>query len=156
MLAYDQDFLYLACRCRKVSIEHGVKLTSSIEDSMKEPRPRDADLAEHDRISVLIDIDRDYTTFYELSFDDRGFPREACWGDTTWNPEWYLAARHDDDSWSAEAAVAWSDISQQKPAANTVWAAGAQRVIPGVGFQSWTRPADVVVVPEGFGYLVFE
>jgi hypothetical protein len=156
MLAYDQDFLYLACHCRKAVIGHAVTLTSASTDTMTEPRPRDADLAEHDRVAVLFDVDRDYTTFYELSLDQRSWPRETCWGDPTWNPTWYLTTRDDQESWSAEAAVGWADISHPSPAANTVWAAGAQRVIPGVGFQSWTRPADVVAVPEGFGYLVFE
>jgi hypothetical protein len=35
-------------------------------------------------------------------------------------------------------------------------AVAAARIVPGVGFQSWNTPAAVEVIPEGFGYLVFE
>jgi hypothetical protein len=31
-----------------------------------------------------------------------------------------------------------------------------QRVIPGVGFQSWTTPAAAEIVSEGFGLLTFQ
>ena len=31
-----------------------------------------------------------------------------------------------------------------------------QRVVPGVGFQSWTTPASTAITPEGFGLLLFE
>ena len=37
-----------------------------------------------------------------------------------------------------------------------MWAVGIQRVVPGVGFQSWSTPAAVAVLPDGFGYLVFQ
>jgi hypothetical protein len=148
MLAYDREFLYLAVRCRKAP--------EANYPPASQPRQRDADLAEHDRVSIFIDLDRDYVTFYELSIDHRGWPREECWGDSTWNPAWYVATHDDQASWNAEAAMAWTEISGHAPAPGSVWAAGAQRIVPGAGFQSWTQPADVDVMPEGFGYLVFE
>ena len=61
MLAHDDEFLYLAIRCRRPPGR-----------GMKRPAgrgSRDADLAAHDRVDVLIDMGRDYATL--LPFDDR-------------------------------------------------------------------------------------
>ena len=57
------------------------------------PRPRDADLAQRDRVDVLIDLDRDGATAYRLTMDHRGWTSEAAAGDTTWNPTWFVAAQ---------------------------------------------------------------
>jgi len=35
---------------------------------------------------------RDYATYYHLAVDDRGFTRDDCWGDATWDPTWFVAA----------------------------------------------------------------
>ncbi len=147
-LAYDGQFLYLGIECRKAP---GVEYAASTA-----PRPRDGDLAQHDRVSVLLDLDRDYTTYYALTVDHRGWTGEACWGDATWNPTWYVAHSSTRESWTAEAAIPLAELTGTRPAAGHVWAAGVQRLVPGVGFQSWTQPAGVKIRPEGFGYLLFE
>jgi len=147
-LAYDDAFLYLACRCRQAP---GVDYATS-----KGPRPRDADLSGHDRLDVLLDLDRDYVSYYRLTVDHRGWNREACWGDPSWNPTWFVAAETKDDTWTVEAAIGLDQLTGRYPRAGDVWALGAQRVAPGVGFQSWSTPASTDVLPEGFGYLIFE
>ena len=48
-------------------------------------------LAPFDRVCLLLDVDRDYSTYYHLQIDQRGCTREDCWGDVTWNPKWYVA-----------------------------------------------------------------
>ena len=50
----------------------------------------------------------------------------------------------------------WPNLTGRPPQPRDVWAVGIQRVAPGVGFQSWSTPAAVAVLPDGFGYLVFE
>jgi hypothetical protein len=148
MLSYDAEFLYFAVSCQKAP---GLKYEKS-----SGPRPRDADLAQHDRVELLIDLDRDWTTYYALSVDSRGHTADACWHDTTWNPTWYVATQMDEKGWTAEAAIPLSQLTGQFPSAKQVWSVGVQRVVPGAGFQSWTSPASTDVVPEGFGYLIFE
>jgi len=148
MVARDGEFLYLAIRCRCAA---GV--TYSTTDA---PRPRDPDLSKYDRVDLLIDLDRDFATYYRLTVDHRGFAGEACFGDTTWNPTWYIAANTHDDIWSVEAAIPLDQLAPKAPTSRDVWAVGVQRTVPGVGFQSWTQPAAVKVKPQGFGYLVFD
>ncbi len=119
-------------------------------------RPRDADLSLHDRVEVLIDIDRDYTTYYRLAIDDRGWTNDRCWEDRSWNPTWYVASSRDGHGWTAEAAIPLKELTSQPLKPHETWAIGLQRVAPGVGFQSWNSPAAVEVLPDGFGLLEFE
>jgi hypothetical protein len=147
-LAYDSQFLYLAVQCRKAP---GAAYPTS-----DAPRPRDPDLSAHDRIDLLLDIDRDYASYYRLTVDHRGWTGEACLDDVSWNPTWYVAAHVEGQDWTIEAAIPWRELRRQTPQGDTAWAAGVQRVVPGVGFQAWTKPANLNVVAEGFGLLMFQ
>jgi tetratricopeptide (TPR) repeat protein len=147
MLAYDREYLYVGVSCTRAA---GVEYVRS-----QEPRPRDPDLSNEDRVELLIDVDRDFATYYRLSIDHRGRTGESCWGDKSWNPKWFVASGESDNAWTAEAAIAWSDLASEPPTVGKAWAVGIQRVVPGVGFQSWTTPAAVEPIGEGFGYLMF-
>jgi hypothetical protein len=46
-------------------------------------------------------------------------------------------------------------LAPQSPKQGHAWAIGVQRIVPGVGFQSWTQPAAVNPRGEGFGLLIF-
>jgi photosystem II stability/assembly factor-like uncharacterized protein len=147
MLAYDNQFLYLAIRCRQAP---GVRY-----EPASGPRTRDADLSRHDRVEIYLDLDRNFVTYDRLTIDHRGFTGDDCWGDATWNPNWFVACSSADGFWTAEAAIPWDQLAAERPKPNSVWAIGVQRIVPGVGFQSWNRPAAIDVMPEGFGYLLF-
>lgn len=148
LLAYDDQFLYLAVSCRKAP-----DAEYPADDS---PRPRDPDLSDRDHVEFFLDADRDYATYYRLAVDYRGWPAESCFGSSSWNPEWYVASAQDEHTWTIEAAIAWNELIERPPAPGDHWSVGVQRVVPGVGFQSWTRPAALAVRPEGFGLLRFE
>jgi hypothetical protein len=147
-LAYDREFLYIAIHCRKAPGADYPKAAG--------PRPRDADLSGTDRVEILIDVNRDYASYYNLTVDCRGWTADGCWGDASWNPSWFVAAASDGETWTVEAAVPWKELAGQAPRANDAWCVGVQRTVPGVGFQSWSTPASTKIAPEGFGYLLFE
>ncbi len=146
-LAYDDEFLYLAVRCGKVP--------GRDYPFGEGPRPRDPDLTPHDRVDLLIDVDRDFGSHYRFTVDHRGWTGEACFGDASWNPDWYVACWSAGQEWIVEAAIPLAALSPHGARRHEAWAVGIQRVVPGVGFQSWTQPAAVVPRPEGFGYLQF-
>jgi hypothetical protein len=148
-MAFDSEFLYLGIKCTKASAVKYAEPPSG-------PRPHDADLNAHDRVELLLDIDRDFATYYRLCIDQRGWTSEACWGDKTWNPTWYVASQRDERSWTAEVAIPLAELTGQLPTAGNAWAVGLQRTVPGIGFQSWNQPAGTGILPEGFGYLTFE
>jgi photosystem II stability/assembly factor-like uncharacterized protein len=149
MLAYDDEFLYVGVSCTQAA---GFKY----DEKSAATRPRDPELADQDRIELLLDVDRDFATYYRLSIDHRGWTGESCWQDPTWNPNWFVATGGDDGTWTAEAAIPLAELTGQPPTSKHVWAAGVQRVVPGVGFQSWTTPAATAIMPEGFGFLIFD
>jgi len=148
MLAYDAEFLYIAVNCRRAP--------GAAHAAADGPRPRDPDLSGQDRVEVLLDLDRDYASYYRLTIDHRGWVADGCWGDRTWNPNWFVAAAATPTHWTAEAAVPLEQLTGSNPGSRDVWAVGIQRTVPGVGFQSWSKPASTSVRPEGFGYLIFE
>ncbi|REJ69293.1 MAG: hypothetical protein DWQ31_05330 [Planctomycetota bacterium] len=148
LLAYDDEYLYLATRATKGP---GARY-----EAAGPTRQRDVDLSRQDRISFFFDVDRDYATYYELTVDARGDLAEQVGLDRGWNPEWFVAHKSDERGWTCEAAIAWSSLVRERPASGTVWAIGIQRIVPGVGFQSAGEVASPSVLPEGFELLEFK
>lgn len=147
-LLRDDEFLYVAIACAKKS---GVEYTTS-----DAPRSRDTDLALRDRVTLRIDIDRDYTTAYELTVDHRGWTHDACWGDAHWNPKWFVAAVETETEWTIEAAIPLGELDQLPIPSRSVWAIGVERIAPGQGSQSWAGQSSPPDSPERFGLLLFK
>jgi hypothetical protein len=148
LLAHDGQFLYLAARC--------VRAPGAEYSGSSAPRTRDEELRGNDRLDLLIDVDRDFVSYFQFTVDCRGLARDACFGDEQWDPAWYIASRNGPDAWVLEVAIPLDELAMRAPDRGDAWGLGLQRIVPGVGFQSWCEPAAVRVAPEGFGYLVFE
>jgi hypothetical protein len=145
-LAYDKEYLYLALRCQHPPTRHvpPVKV-----------RKRDEDLRHYDRVSLLLDLDRDYSTWFHFQVDQRGCVFEDCWGDKTWNPRWFVAARSTKSCWQIEAAIPLVELLGDQVLPGNAWACNVVRILPGRGVQAWSVPADVEPRPEGMGLLLF-
>ncbi len=149
-LAYDQEFLYLALRCRQAA---GVEYPPA-----EGTRPRQADLSACDHVDLLLSPDRDYATYFRLSIDHRGWVNTGLSGGAQWQPTCYVAAANHNGEWTIEAAIPWSQLSGGPPPADSrqPWCVNIQRTVPSVGFQSWSTPAAIEIRPEGMGFLMFE
>jgi photosystem II stability/assembly factor-like uncharacterized protein len=148
-LSYDKEYLYLAVRC---SHPAGKKA-----EPVKE-RGRDADLRGFDRVSVLFDLDRDYSTCFHFQIDQRGCVSEDCWGDKTWDPRWFVKVHAEDTGWVAEAAIPLMQLSGDNIINGRAWAFNVVRTLPGRGVQAWSLPAEVpeeALRPEGMGLMIF-
>jgi photosystem II stability/assembly factor-like uncharacterized protein len=148
MLSYDDEFLYVGFSVPR--------LEGAPPDRPQPGRTRDSDLTRHDRVTICLDVDRDYTTWYEFQVDQRGWTCERCWEDQRWNPAWYVAADADDTHWRIEAAIPWIELTPTPPQRGTVWAATMTRTTPTVGMQSWVHPPMTRPKPGSFGLLKFE
>jgi photosystem II stability/assembly factor-like uncharacterized protein len=146
-IAYDDAFLYIAVRCQKA-----IAVDYRHDDG---PRPRDANLSLNDRVSLQLDLDRDFTTAFQLSVDHRGWTHDACWDDATWNPSWYVAAASDETNWTVEAAVPLAELTAGVPAPKQAWAVAARRTIPRLGHETWAG-SDTGDSPDQFGIVIFE
>jgi hypothetical protein len=146
MLAYDSKYLYFAASLPRVEGQptDGVQYAG---------RTHDAELSDFDRVTLLLDIDRDYATFYRLEIDSRGQTRDACWGDQSWNPQWYVANDADAQRWTVEAAIPLEEIAPQPSIGGQVWGVGIVRTMPTVGVESWTHPSGAVPRPATFGLV---
>lgn len=148
MLAYDSEFLYVG-----ISVP---RLEGAPLDRPQPGRTRDADLTRHDRVTICLDVDRDYTTWYEFQIDQRGWTCEACWEDRRWNPAWYVATDADETHWRAEAAIPWNELAATPPQRGNFWAAAIHRTTPTVGMQTWVHPPATRPKPSSFGLLKFD
>ncbi len=146
-LAHDQEYLYLAFRCKHPK----GRLIPPVKN-----RVRDDFLDSYDRVGILLDLDRDYSTYFHLQVDQRGCVREDCWGDLTWNPRWFVAVKSNEDAWTIEAAIPLNELTADRISPSTAWAVNIVRTLPGRGVQSWSLPADVYPRPEGMSLLLFK
>jgi hypothetical protein len=149
ILTYDDEYLYFAWTIPK-----------SPEGASTQPelagRAHDADVRGHDRVTLTLDVDRDYTTFYTIHIDQRGWVAEECWNDSAWNPEMYIHADGAGDRWRIEGAIPFRELVPAAPMPGAVWAVGLTRTIPGASWQSWMQPAGPPGRPESFGLLRFQ
>jgi photosystem II stability/assembly factor-like uncharacterized protein len=148
-LAYDNEYLYVAVHCTHPE----GKQVPPVKD-----RKRDADLRAFDRVSLMLDLDRDYATCYHLQVDQRGCVCDDCWGDKSWDPRWFVAVRSEATSWTVEAAIPLHALTCDPIRPGQAWAFNAVRVVPGVGVQSFSQPAEVPEESlrlEGMGLLMF-
>ena len=146
-LAYDPEYLYVAVRCKHAAGQRvpPVKV-----------RSRDADLGAYDRVSLMLDLDRDYASAFHLQIDQRGCCREDCTGDVSWNPKWFVAVESTEDGWTAEVAIPLGELTGEPiQFESTRWVCNLTRVLPGRGVQSFSQPADVRPRPEGMCALIF-
>jgi hypothetical protein len=147
MFLHNGEYWFIALRAPKVP---------GFEYSFDENQPpiRDTGSLNQDRVEILIDIDRDYSTYYSLVVDFRGWVTDASLGDRSWNPQWQVARYESEHAWYIEAAIPFAALTQQPILPNTVWNIAIRRLVPGVGIESWNAE-NSFDLHEGFGLLVF-
>ncbi|QDT67242.1 Ycf48-like protein precursor [Planctomycetes bacterium MalM25] len=146
-VAHDEAFLYVAIEAESATPE-------TVDP--KTARPRDADLADHDRVRLRIDTDRDYTTAFELTIDARGWTHDALWRDVNWKPTWYVAADTDESHWRVEAAIPLAELADPEQLARAAWAVSLERLRPGEAPAAWPAGAERADSPDAFGLLLFD
>jgi photosystem II stability/assembly factor-like uncharacterized protein len=146
-MAFDDTYLYLGVTCDQPT---EMPVLSPVK-----PRKRDDDLRAYDRISLLIDLDRDYGSAFHFEVDARGCVMEDCCGDVTWNPQWFVEVNANKEGWTAEVAIPLVELTGLTKLESEVWAANVSRIIPGQGVQAVALPAGVKPLPRGMGLLMF-
>jgi hypothetical protein len=143
-LAHDEEFLYVGLKCLHPEGKQQPKM---------DKRRRDENLSGFDRVDLMLDLDRDYQTYFRLQVDQRGAVAEDCWGDASWNPRWFVAVEPTSTGWTAELAIPLKELTARLPAPGTTWGMNITRVIPGQGVQRWSGPARTEPQPEAMGLL---
>ncbi|WP_197525573.1 YCF48-related protein [Pseudobythopirellula maris] len=148
-VARDNDFLYFAIECPRLPGRQAPAAAGA-------PRARDEFLDNDDRVTLRLDTDRDYTTAFELTVDERGRTHDAVWGSPHWDPQWYVAAGGDDTSWRVEAATPIGELTGEEELLRAAWAVSAERHAPGHAPRAWTGAAAESRSPDAYGLLLFD
>ena len=104
-LAYDMEFIYFAVQCRHPA--------GGFVPLVKTRTP-DADVKPYDRISLMFDLDRDYSTYYHLQVDQRGCLADECvvnTADKSWNPRWFVSCKSDKTGYQIEGAIPITELT---------------------------------------------
>ncbi len=146
--AWDAQFLFIAAACvHPTAVDHAPQSGE---------RRRDVDLSQHDRLTLRLDIDRDYATHWKLSVDVNGSANDALNHDASWNPKWFLDTSSDHLRWAFEVAIPWDQISPAPPQPGDVWAIGVDRLMPGLGRQGWGQAEQRDSDRQQVGLLIFQ
>jgi len=149
LLSYDKENLYIAA---SIPVKEGLDYPEAVDAG----RTYDADLKLHDRLSFAFDIDRDYTTFYQMEVDHRGWTSDRCWIDGSWNPRWYVAREKDKQYWRTEIAIPLEELVPSAQLKRRTWGFSVVRIIPAIGLQGWSHPLSLEPRPDTFGLMRFE
>lgn len=148
-ITHDDKYLYLAA-----SVPIHAELPADPPE--RAGRAHDADLDHFDYISLQLDVDRDYGTYYRFDIDQRGQTREACWDNWAYNPKWYCVTIRELDAWRMECAIPLEELLPPERMVGNSWGIGITRILPGLGTQSWTGSGATIPQPALFGLMRFE
>lgn len=113
-IARDDEFLYIYCQCNQVASvevktkdsqnETSRKATSKADSSTG--RRRDSVQSTSDHVRLRLDIDRDYATWHEFSWNINGDTQDQCCDMLNWDPPaWFIANEKNDRIWASEIAI---------------------------------------------------
>jgi photosystem II stability/assembly factor-like uncharacterized protein len=145
LLAHDSEFLYLAARCQNTP-------TDRYPDTV-DPRRRTDDIESWDRVRICIDIDRDYSSYYVLAVDCRGWVVDRLQDKGSWDPTWFVADWRNDTEWGFEAAIPWDELAPFEQRSDLLL--NVARIAPLSGVQAWTPNASVRPIASGFRAVTF-
>ncbi len=148
MMRYNDKSLYIAARCKYPSAEFKAKPA--------DPILRDHDLSSSDRLEVILDSDRDYTTYFRIVFSQAGQISDDCWGNASWNPKIVRAIQQQDDGWTLEAAIPISELSSSFINGGDYWGINIHRLVPNQGTAALSLPATRDGRMEGMTTVRFQ
>jgi photosystem II stability/assembly factor-like uncharacterized protein len=148
LVSYDAEYLYVAASVPRIDGQ-------SQDPIQTAGRQHDGDLRRHDRLSLYLDVDRDYATWFAFHVDQRGWTAESCWDRAGYDPQWFVAADADATHWRAEFAIPFRVFVSRAPQPGDAWGFALERTAPGAGVQRW-QPNPSEIAGAGLGILRFE
>ena len=149
MISHDDRYLYFAASLPRHP-------DASNAEPVRDGRTHDADLSGFDRISLLIDVDRDYSICDLFEVDQRGCTRESCGGDQRWNPKWYVVTANDSKRWTLEAAISLSELAPPELRRGATWTIGVVRTLPAIAASGWPATGNQSTEPMWRGLMKLE
>ena len=129
-LLYDDDALYVGARLLDGEPDRIVKRLSRRDES-----------AEADRFSIYLDPRRDRLTGVRFEVSAAGVQNDEIiyndtWMDDSWDAVWLSAVHHDEQGWSVEMRIPFSEL-RFLPGDTQTWGVNASRVIQRKNESDW-------------------
>jgi hypothetical protein len=153
--AHDQEFLYIYCNCPSNAF------SSTWSDSASKSKPsrqksRDTLSDQSDQLRLRLDLDRDYSTWFEFAWSPDGETFDQCTDMPGWNPKWFVACDRDAHGWSSEVAIPLNQIGVDAQWLSQPWALSAVRCRPSMTHEAlpagssdrWSNDQWLIMQPE--------
>jgi hypothetical protein len=129
-LLYDDDALYVGARLLDTEPDRIVKRLSRRDES-----------AEADRFSIYLDPRRDRLTGVRFEVSAAGVQNDEIiyndtWMDDSWDAVWLSAVHHDEQGWSVEMRIPFSEL-RFLPGDSQTWGVNASRYIQRKNESDW-------------------
>jgi len=129
-LLYDDDALYVGARLLDTEPDRIVKRLSRRDES-----------AEADRFSIYLDPRRDRLTGVRFEVSAAGVQNDEIiyndtWMDDSWDAVWLSAVHHDEQGWSVEMRIPFSEL-RFLPGDTQTWGVNASRYIQRKNESDW-------------------
>jgi hypothetical protein len=129
-LLYDDDALYVGARLHDREPEKIVRRLSRRDEN-----------AEADRFSIYLDPRRDRLTGVRFEVSAAGVQNDEIifndtWMDDSWDAVWLSAVHHDDEGWSVEMRIPFSEL-RFLPGESQTWGVNASRYIQRKNESDW-------------------
>jgi photosystem II stability/assembly factor-like uncharacterized protein len=143
-LSHDDAFLYIFSRSTEFANgspqNPQLTLQKSEASKLSSNRVWDQLSSSEDHIRIRLDVDRDYSTWFEFAWSRSGATYDSCNEMTLWNPTWHIATKISQNVWTAEIAIPLEQLLEEKvgykstwaDTQKTPWAVNAIRHIPNV------------------------
>ena len=147
--AYDDKYLYLACKCDE----------PTIKDLRISGTERDSSIWEGDSVDFFLAPGVGVVPYYHLILNPNNVQWDAVCTDATtgandlsFNPQWQSVTNVGDKAWTAEIAIPWASLKLPAPRPGSVMRANfCRQRIPGGEQTSWSQCVSGFVEPESFG-----
>ncbi len=157
LLAYDKEFLYVACRLNEPLLENLVVHTEQNDQEV---------LFNDDRMEIFLDTNHDGVSYYHLLVNSKGAHYdEHCRieegqisRDVKWNPDLEVKTRADEGFWAIETRIAFAALGDAVPEKGHRWGVNffrERRTVDLTEGSNLAMTGDGVNRPQEFGDLIF-
>jgi len=155
-VGYRDDVLYI-----------GIKGYESSTDSLAAlVTERDQTVHEDDCVELFLDLNHDYTTYYQIVVNSLGTIADNQWdssvqtgngGNSEWNGKYEIATKVEETFWTAEIAIPISQF-ERRIEPGDIWGFNLARIriANAAEYGQWVPTYGRALRPDRFGFILFD
>jgi|APSaa5957512622_1039677.scaffolds.fasta_scaffold07205_3 thioredoxin-like negative regulator of GroEL len=126
---------------------------------------RDQRVHEDDCVELFLDLDHDYTTYYQIVVNSLGTIADNQWdssvqmsnGNSEWNGEYEIATKVEETFWTAEIAIPIAQF-ERRIEPGQIWGFNLARIriANAAEYGQWVPTYGRALRPDRFGFILFD